>query len=400
VSTAGGNRSRIVWTPAVLALLAGGALGAAAIYFGRPWLPGGERPPTAAAARPLPAKTRVSALGRLEPSGGVIAVYGPPGDRIDKLLVKQGDLVSTDTVLAELASRKDRDLERALIATQLSEARDQRAAIERAGQAKVAAIDAEILQIKSGREADLKAQDARITVLELQSRRAQDNWARLKSLQKTTVAAQVLEQSELAVRQAEAELTGAKALRSKTATAYEQNEAVAQAKRRAALAEMEEAIQRVPVGSLEDNLKLAERRLDLTRIKAPIAGRVLRIIAHEGDATGTQPILQLADTEALVVVAEVYETDIQQLDVWLNESPVYASITSRAIPGPPLTGELKRDHIARMIAKNQLFSLNPREDVDRRVVEVRVPLQAEGVERASSLIGLEVQVEFQPGGKP
>ena len=399
MSTAGGNRSRIAWTPAVLALAAGSALGAAAMYFGGAGLLG-DRTPTPGGTRPLPEKTRVSALGRLEPSKGVVAVYGPPGDRIEKLLVSQGEKVTTDTVLVELASRKDRNLERELVQTQLAEARAQRGAIERAGQAKIAAIDAEIVQIQSGRESDLKAQDARVNVLELQAKRTNDNWMRLKSLTKTTVPAQDLENAELAMKQAEAEVTGAKALRTKTATGYEQSEAVAQAKRRAASAELEEAIKRVPVASLEDNLKLADRRLELTRIKAPVAGTVLRLIGHEGDATGTQPILQIADTDHLVVVAEVYETDIQQLDAWLGKGSVFATITSRAIPGQPLVGELKRDHIARMIAKNQLFSLNPREDVDRRVVEVRVPLQADGVERASSLIGLEVQVEFQPGAKP
>jgi HlyD family secretion protein len=112
-----------------------------------------------------------------------------------------------------------------------------------------------------------------------------------------------------------------------------------------------------------------------------------------------QPILQLADTDAMVVIAEVYETDIQQLDAWLGESPVRATITSRALD-KPLTGEVKHRQIAHMVGKNQVFSLNPRQDVDRRIVEVRVDILPESLELASRYTGLEVQVEFQPSPKP
>ena len=168
---------------------------------------------------------------------------------------------------------------------------------------------------------------------------------------------------------------------------------------RIARAELEEALKRVPVDSAAENLKIAERRLEATQIKAPVAGRVLKVIGHEGDATGTQPLLQLADTEAMEVVAEVYETDVQDLDAWLSESPVPATITSRAL-GKPLTGEVVRSQIAHLIGKNQLFILNPREDIDRRVVEVRVDVRSDSVELASRYVGLEVQVEFQPSPKP
>jgi HlyD family secretion protein len=344
-------------------------------------------------------KTKVSALGRLQPKGGVISVFGLPGDRIDKLSAKLGDNVAKDTILAELASRKDRALERDLVAIQLREARGQRDAIAEAGKAKIMVIDAEIAQVQSGRDGDLKAQDAKIASLVLQSRVAHDNWNRLKSLVQTPVSAQDLEKSELLYQQAESELTATRAIRDKTEKSYDQNHAALKAKRSAAVAELEEALKRVPVDSLAENLKIAERRLEATLVKAPVAGQVLRVIGHEGDATGAQPIFQLADIGAMVVLAEVYETDIQALDAWLRESSVLATITSRAL-SKPLIGEVQRHHIARLIAKNQVFSLNPREDIDRRVVEVRVEVQPTSVELASLYVGLEVQVEFQPAPKP
>jgi HlyD family secretion protein len=344
-------------------------------------------------------KTRVSALGRLQPKGGVISVFGLPNDRIEKVDVKLGDKVAKDTVLAELASRKDRELARDLVAYQLREARAQQAAISEAGKAKIAVIDAEIAQLNSGRDDDLKAQDAKIAALTLQSRIASDNWNRLKSLKTTSVPMQDLEKSELLARQAESELTATRAVRDKTEKGYAQNDALLKAKRSAAVAEVEEAVKRVPVESAAESLKIAERTLEATLVKAPVAGQILKVIGHEGDITGTQPIFQLADTSAMVVIAEVYETDIQQLDAWLGESPGVVTITSRAL-GKPLTGEVQRRQITRLIGKNQLFSLDPRQDIDRRVVEVRADIRPDSVELASQYIGLEVQVEFQPSPKP
>jgi HlyD family secretion protein len=396
MSSPGTPGFRYLSTAAGLSLLLGVALGGAGVYKWRDFL-GDSSPPGQTGVAVT--KAKVSALGRLQPSGGVISVFGLPGDRIEKLSAKQGDKVAKDMILAELASRKDRELERDLVAIQLREARAQRAAIGDAGKAKIAVIDAEIAQLQSGRDCDLKAQDAKIAALSLQGRVAYDSWKRLKSLERTPVSVQDLEKSELLYRQAESELTAARAIREKTEKGYAENDVLLKAKRSAAVAELEEALRRVPVDPTAENLKIAERRLEATQVKAPVAGRVLKVIGHEGDTTGNQPIFQLADTGAMVVIAEVYETDIRELDAWLSESPGLVTITSRAL-GKPLTGEVHRNQIAHLIAKNQLFSLNPREDIDRRVVEVRVDVRSDSVELASRYVGLEVQVEFQPSSKP
>jgi HlyD family secretion protein len=376
--------------------LLGAALGGAGVYIWRQYYEGRHSPGPASVEV---TKTKISALGRIEPVGGVISVFGLPTDRIEKLSAKQGDEVAKDAILAELTSRKDRELERDLVASQLREARAQRAAIDNAGKAKIAVIDAEIAQLRSGRVDDLKAQDSKIAALSLQSQVAHDDWNRLKGLQRTPVSAQDLEKSELLSRQADSELTAARAIRDKTENSYDQNDTALQAKRNAAVAELNEALNRVPADSLADNLKIAERHVEVTQVKAPVAGRILKVIGHEGDVTGNQPIFQLADTRTVDVIAEVYETDMQLLDAWLNEAPVQTTITSRAL-GKSLTGEVQRRQVSHLIAKNQLFSLNPREDIDRRVVEVRVVVGPESVELASHYLGLEVQVEFHAPAKP
>jgi HlyD family secretion protein len=396
VSSPGTPRFGSTTTAAVLSLVLGVALGGAGMYYWKIFR--GDRGAPGQTGLTI-TKTKVSALGRIQPKGGVISVFGVPGDRIDKLSVKLDDKVAKDTVLVELASRKDRALERDLVANQLREAKSQRAALEEAGKAKIAVIDAEVALLLSGREGDLKAQDAKIAAVTYQHRIANDNWNRLKSLKSTQVPMQDLEKSELLARQAESELTATMAIRDKTEKGYTQNEALLKAKRSAAVAELEEALKRVPLDSLAENLKIAERRLESTQIKAPVAGQILKVIGNEGDTIGNQPILQMADTSTMVVNAEVYETDVQQLNAWLNEGPSVVTITSRALD-KTMNGELRQHQIARLIGKNQIYSLNPREDVDRRVVEVRVDVRPDSVELASRYVGLEVQVEFQPCPKP
>jgi len=54
---------------------------------------------------------------------------------------------------------------------------------------------------------------------------------------------------------------------------------------------------------------LAEARLRRTIIRAPRAGRILRILTYPGEAI-SDGILQMGDTRQMYVVAEVYETDV------------------------------------------------------------------------------------------
>ena len=39
-------------------------------------------------------------------------------------------------------------------------------------------------------------------------------------------------------------------------------------------------------------------------------GRVLEIVTHPGESVGQQPLLRLGDTDHMVVMAEVYETQV------------------------------------------------------------------------------------------
>jgi HlyD family secretion protein len=382
-------------TTLVVAVLAGAAGGSAGYYLaGRS--PG---PPTGPESDPRDEAVpdRITALGRLQPEGGVVPVYGPPGDRIAKLYpLAPGTVLKADDPVAELASRKDRLLEVQVADTQLTEARATRDAAERAGQKKIAAAEAELNQARANRVSDLAALDARIAYLKLQAGSAARQVSRLRDLRDkgATVADEDLDRADLLRAQADAELTASKAARDRTATTYEETEKSAQAKIESARAELDEALARVPIKSSREKLDLARQTSELTVIKAPIAGTVLKVGGRAGQPTGIDPILQMAALGQMTAVAEVYESDVARLVAWVKAGPVPAELTNPALV-KPLRGTVRSEaDIARMIARNQVFAMGPREDADRRVVEVVVHLDDAGTAEAGRFVGLQVTVAF------
>lgn len=384
--------------PTLLVALAAAAAGGAGGYFlaNRTAQPATNTPSESKAAPP----DRITALGRLQPEGGVVPVYGPPGDRIAKLHpLPVGSTLEAGAPVAELASRKDRLLEVQVAETQLTEAKTARDAAERAGKQKIRAAEAELNQAKANKVSDLAAIDAKLDFLAVQEKSAAKQVNRLKDVKAKggTVADEDIEKVELLKAQADAELAATRATRTKTETTYAETEKAAQAKIDAAKAELDEALARAPIKSSEEKVALAKQLAELTVIKAPVSGTVLRVIGREGQPTGVEPILQMASLGQMTAVAEVYESDVGRLAEWVRARPVAAEVTNPALP-KPLSGAVRSEaDITRMIARNQVFAVGPREDADRRVVEVVVHLDAASAAAAGRFVGLQVTVAFAPG---
>src|SRR5688572_27219412 len=81
-------------------------------------------------AVPTVARAVVSALGRIEPKGGIIALGGSPGDRLGRLEpgIEVGKWVEKGQLLAMLDSHADRLAAKQLAEIQLAEAKARLAA--------------------------------------------------------------------------------------------------------------------------------------------------------------------------------------------------------------------------------------------------------------------------------
>ena len=127
----------------------------------------------AAAAVAASQLTGVTALGRLEPRGEVIKVSASgaaEGNRIDRLLVKEGDRVKTGQVIAILDSR-DR----------------QQAALDQAEE-QVRVAEANLAKVKAGaKNGEIQAQKAtiarsRVPIAATKSQRNRRSWREEKSI--------------------------------------------------------------------------------------------------------------------------------------------------------------------------------------------------------------------------
>ncbi|HEY9828652.1 MAG TPA: HlyD family efflux transporter periplasmic adaptor subunit, partial [Stenomitos sp.] len=148
------------------------------------------------------------------------------------------------------------------------------------------------------------------------------------------------------------------------------------------------------VASAKQAIELAQVKLDNTIIRSPVSGRILRIVTKAGESIGDQgqgkgTLVEVADTSAMQVVAEVSESDIR-----LVKPGQIAKIVSRnkAFEGT-LTGRVTE--LGRQIFKNNVLNDDPSAFSDARVIQVKVAIDdSEAVAKFTNL-QVDVQIEVQ-----
>lgn len=320
-------------------------------------------------AATIPQRVEVVALGRLEPQGEVIRMGGSIGERIQRLTVKEGDLVQKGAVLGYLESYQERLAERNHAASQLTEAQQRLKAVTQYGTAQIQEAKTHVQQVDRPSAFELDAQKATIRKLEAELNLANIDLQRNQSLyQQGAIAKQTLDRQVSQTRQLQEAVNNARATLIQLETERETNLKNAQAQLRSQQANLPLTQVQVAVASAQQALNLANARLERTMIRATQSGRILRIIAHEGEAIDNNGILDLGDTRQMYVVAEVHETDLKLVKVGQP-----ATITSRnGAFNQPLKGKVTE--IGWQVFKNNVLDDDPAANADARVVEVKIRL--------------------------
>lgn len=279
----------------------------------------------------------VSALGRLEPQHGIIRISAASvpdavsGAVLAKLLVEVGDDVAPGDLLAVT------DTEAVMLA-RAEEIKSELALAQRDAEAAQSLAAASCVRAGVAlREAD------RLTSL-----RAQD----------------------LASEEAADQARGAAEAGAADCTAAE------------SAAKVAESAIRVVEARLQRNQAEFER----SRIRAPVAGRILAVNTRPGELIDADGILELGDVRHMYAIAEVYETDVR----WLRQGQK-ATVTSAALDAP-LSGSIEL--IRPKVQKQDEIGTDPAARKDARIVEVEVRL--DNPEPAASLTNLQVDVVFSP----
>lgn len=332
----------------------------------------------------------VSALGRLEPEGGVIKVSPPSastaggfgGARVERVLVKEGAIVKANQPLAVLDTYQTLLAAAMQAEAQVKEA-ESRLAQVRAGakqgdinaqrttvlsaQAELPKAQAEFLKVdaeyqKAKRDYDRFAalyQQGAVNELEVSNRKLALDTAEKQRQQ----AAQVIEQAKLGLEGARQTLSSVAEVRPTDVQQAEANVQVAMASFQRSRAELDKAI-----------------------VRSPSDGQVLKIHTDPGEVVGNEGVMDLGRTKQMYVVAEVDETFINRVRAGQR-----AKITGFAFPGE-LTGTV--DRVGLQVRRNAVLNTDPVDRTDTRVVEVKIRL--DNSEPVAGLTNLQVKVAIQP----
>lgn len=313
---------------------------------------------TSAGVDPVIAPAAVSALGLVEPKGGVVVLrapyYSSSPSLVLELKVREGDWVRGGQVLAVLDSRP------------LVEA------VLRQAQARVQAAMSRVAQIKAApKSADVAALEQQRANLQASLQNARTEDKRYQELRQSgLVSAEAAEEKCLAVTTIEHNI-GEITNRIRSLSEVRQSDIdVAEADFAAARTDEE----------------LARRELVATEVRAPFAGRILAVRAHPGEEVGMHGLLELAHTSEMYVIAEVYESDIRRVRVGQ-----LAEISGEALT-QPLAGHVER--ISPSVGSSEVLPSDPSAFADQRVIKVHV--RADDSRPLENLIHARVTVVFRP----
>ncbi|WP_373525591.1 HlyD family efflux transporter periplasmic adaptor subunit [Nostoc sp.] len=375
-------------------------------------------------------RQKVTALGRLEPETEVISLSAPlalDGDRVAQILVKESDRVQSGKVIAILDAR-DR-LQTAVVQAQqqvrvaqaklaqvqagakVGEIQAQQASVERLeaqSQGDRTEQQQAIFRIEAQWQGDRIAQQATMKKLEAELKNAQAEHQRYQQLYfQGAVSNSLYDTKGLTVETAKQQVDEAKAVLNRINTTASKQLAEAKAaltrtnatgskqvsEAKATLTSIAEvrpvdiAAAKTEVENALATLKHIQTELAGAYIKAPIAGQIIKIHTRVGEKISDSGIADLAQTNQMLAIAEVYQTDIGK--VKLGQQAV---ISSQAFPGE-LRGSVTQ--IGLQVNRQNVFGNQPGENLDRRVIEVKIRLTLEDSKRVAGFTNLQVQTAIK-----
>lgn len=380
--------------------------------------------------KPQPIKA-VTALGRIEPQGQMIQLAPSPdlgGTKIAKLLVEEGDRITSGQIIALLdnhrranaaleVARQDVKMAQADLAIIKAGAKQgdinaqvanlQRFKAELEGE--IVANEAEVARLQAQLSTERLEKQAATERLQAELRNATSEFKRYQQLaQQGVISASDLDSRRLTLDTAKTAVAEAQASYNRTRTTLQQQINQAQAialQNKNTLQQQISAAEATldSVGEVRDvdvvkaqvevdkaiaSLRQAEEDLELTSVKAPSDGQIIKINAYPGEQVGDEGIVEFAQTSKMMIVAEVYESDIGKVKVGQT-----ASITSETGAfAKEITGEVSQ--IGLKIGKQDVLSTDPAADVDSRVVEVKIHLNPETSSRVSHLTNSKAIVKI------
>jgi HlyD family secretion protein len=278
----------------------------------------------------------VSALGRVLPRSGIVDIYGLTGDTIQAVNVSEGDWVKPGQSLATLSSLTN-------------------------AQQRLKQAETDLATLRPSTERDIAIAESQVAVVELELKYSTNRYDRIMNAGDSEfISPDQIETRNLGMQQVELKL--AQAIQSLATTQTG-------AKQRLSAAEAEISAARATIAAVE--------------VQTPILAKVLKIRGRVGaQINGRTELFKLGDTSGMIVVAEVYESEVLKV-----KSGQKATISSPALPNK-MTGEVTG--VSPIAFRNTIESMDPNTSTQARVVEVTIRMDE--VAPLDRLVFLQVDV--------
>ena len=342
------------------------------------------------------APVAVTALGRLEPAGEVIklSVANAQDSRVNELLVKEGERVEANQLIATLQGLDKKQVE--LIAAKLNvvvfQRRLEKTKAGEAKEAEIAAQKATIARIQAQLRNESLDREAAITDAYAEYSNARTNYDRYQYLyQEGAVSKSQLDDRQELFQRSQARLNQAKARYGNTIDTLQQEIE----RERSTLNQLRE-VRPVDLAQAEAEVDYAiaqvkqiESELEDYYVRVPIAGQIFKINTLVGEQVDTgKGIVELGKTDRMYAIAEVYETDVGRVKVG---QPATVISEHGGFVGK-LQGTV--DHVGLQIKKQDILESDPAADKDARVVEVKIRLDPQDSVKVAGLTNLQVRVQI------
>lgn len=337
----------------------------------------------------VPKIPTVTALGRLEPEGEVINLTAPTSgqtSRLKELLIKEGDIVQSGQLIAILDNRDRLQATLQKAKEQVDIAETKLAQVEAGAKpGEIQAQQAEIERIEADQVGNINTQNATINRLEAEVQNARIEYQRYASLhQQGAISASERDTKRLTYTTKTQQLQEAQAALKRTQTTSDKQ--IVQARARldqiAEVRPVDIAAAKAEVESALAAVAEAQANLDETEVRSPRSGQVIKIHTRPGERIADEGIATVGQTQQMMVIAEVYQSDINKIQIGQT-----AEVKSPVIP-ETLQGEVEQ--IGLQVERQQVVNEDPAANIDAKVIEVHIRLDGATSEKVAGLTNLQV----------
>ncbi len=308
----------------------------------------------------IQAAQNIGALGRIFPAGGIINLAGPPGDTIQSIVVKSGDLVSAASLLVTFESEKMRHLDIEIASNNLKQ-------IDRKSAKAVQIQEQQIEIIKKRATQFIALQKIKVTSAQGNLDYATSNITRLMNAGEGSFSIQQKEEREHQQTVAQVNFSIATQELKRLSSARDLDLKLA----RLTLSRLK-MDREISLEQAREQFETATGNLSVSTLKAPSSGVILDVLQKKGEKCTGSPIIRMADLSMMIVIAEVFQADILKITKGMK-----ATITNKSLP-ESLSGTI--DSIGRVISDPS------------KVAKVNIIL--DDPKLAARLINLEVEVSI------